>query len=339
MSKTTYSVEEMALQLLGRAPTRTEPIARSGNNRVFRVDFADQTVLMKQYPRSSSDVRDRQGTETTALSFLTRHGIARVPRVLAADTQSGWSALSWIEGTRIGAATQADLMQLVEFAGILKDLSRKHDAAALPTASEACLSLVDLVCQVDMRLSRLAAQTNEQSLRPVLARARELLDTHLGRVISDAGVAGAAAGTMDEIAAGPGFRTLSPSDFGFHNALRQADGQLAFVDFEYFGWDDPVKLAADVHWHPGMALSGNERAGLETAFAALFGDDPQWAHRYRICLPLYGLRWCGIVLNEFLPDRWLRRALAGDADSWESAKQRQLGKALALLDEVADLVV
>ena len=40
-------------------------------------------------------------------------------------------------------------------------------------------------------------------------------------------------------------RALSPSDFGLHNALRGQDGQLRFVDFEYFGWDDPVKLVSD----------------------------------------------------------------------------------------------
>ena len=36
-------------------------------------------------------------------------------------------------------------------------------------------------------------------------------------------------------------RCLSPSDFGFHNALLEATGKLRFVDFEYAGWDDPAK--------------------------------------------------------------------------------------------------
>src|ERR1700680_1391707 len=33
------------------------------------------------------------------------------------------------------------------------------------------------------------------------------------------------------------WRSLVPSDFGFHNSLRRPDGSLAFLDFEYFGWD------------------------------------------------------------------------------------------------------
>jgi hypothetical protein len=57
-------------------------------------------------------------------------------------------------------------------------------------------------------------------------------------------------------------RTLSPSDFGFHNAIRKTDGTLCFIDFEYFGWDDPVKLTADFLHHPGMALSNFAGAGV-----------------------------------------------------------------------------
>ena len=49
-------------------------------------------------------------------------------------------------------------------------------------------------------------------------------------------------------------RTLSPSDFGFHNTLRRPDGELAFLDFEYFGWDDPAKTITDFLLHPGMQL-------------------------------------------------------------------------------------
>ena len=40
-------------------------------------------------------------------------------------------------------------------------------------------------------------------------------------------------------------RTLSPSDFGFHNALKRSDGRIVFLDFEYFGWDDPAKMTAE----------------------------------------------------------------------------------------------
>jgi hypothetical protein len=42
------------------------------------------------------------------------------------------------------------------------------------------------------------------------------------------------------------------------------------------------------------------------------------------------------MLNEFIPDLWRRRILAGNSGSWGEAKTRQLGKArdfLAALPE------
>ena len=37
---------------------------------------------------------------------------------------------------------------------------------------------------------------------------------------------------------------ISPSDFGFHNALRTNTGPV-FFDFEFSGWDDPAKTIID----------------------------------------------------------------------------------------------
>ena len=58
------------------------------------------------------------------------------------------------------------------------------------------------------------------------------------------------------------YRTLSPSDFGFHNALRTPAGTMVFLDFEYFGWDDPAKTGFGF-----FVASGDEHNGrLEEIF-------------------------------------------------------------------------
>src|SRR5208282_1028404 len=68
-------------------------------------------------------------------------------------------------------------------------------------------------------------------------------------------------------------RTLSPSDFGFHNARRRADRSLIFYDFEYFGWDDPVKPVCDFVLHPGMTISDAQRRGFVSGAAEIYGAD------------------------------------------------------------------
>ena len=134
-------------------------------------------------------------------------------------------------------------------------------------------------------------------------------------------------------------RSLVPSDFGFHNSLRLADGTLVFVDFEYFGWDDPVKLTADILHHPGTPMGPLQRDRFRTAALAIYGEDASFGARLEALYPLFGLRWALILLNEFLPNRWRLRVAAGETESWAHAKTRQLARARALVartEEMAD---
>ena len=47
---------------------------------------------------------------------------------------------------------------------------------------------------------------------------------------------------------------LSPSDFGFHNALVDERAGLTFLDFEYAGRDDPAKLVSDFFCQPEIPV-------------------------------------------------------------------------------------
>jgi hypothetical protein len=121
----------------------------------------------------------------------------------------------------------------------------------------------------------------------------------------------------------PDRRALSPSDFGFHNAIRRPDGALAFVDFEYFGWDDPAKTVVDFLLHPGMTISQPLKQRFADRFVDAFAFVPELAARARLVYPMFGLKWCVILLNDFLPDR------ATTAASGDRAAQLQKADALA----------
>ena len=121
-------------------------------------------------------------------------------------------------------------------------------------------------------------------------------------------------------------QTLSPSDFGFHNAIRRPGGTLAFVDFEYFGWDDPAKTIVDFLLHPGMAIPEPFKHQFAAGMLAAFGDVPGIGARSRIVYPLFGLKWCLIVLNDFLPER--------RAASTEETRASQFAKAVAMAQQI-----
>jgi len=88
-----------------------------------------------------------------------------------------------------------------------------------------------------------------------------------------------------------------------------------------------VKLTADFLLHPGMRLDDGLRRQFTTEAMRIYGSDPTFGARLGLLYPLFSLRWCTILLNEFLPERWANRVTAGEAADWPSAKQRQLDRA------------
>jgi hypothetical protein len=297
-----------------------EPITRGRNNRLYKVTSNGRVFALKSYPAPDDDPRDRIGAEFCGLSFLKEMGERAVPAPVAIDRSLNVALYEWIDGHAIDSVSAGDLDRILALASRLFDYRRAPAAAKLPLASEACLSAAELVRQVTHREERLAAvAAGDPRLAGILQRLRAFRARATARL---------GAGIQTELAVE--YRTLSPSDFGFHNALRRADGDIVFVDFEYFGWDDPVKLTADIMLHPGMRLDAGQRRHIQRGALAIFAEDPDFAARLGRLLPIYLVRWCLIILNEFLPERWARRVLAGDSDC-EAVRTRQLEKADALV--------
>ena len=63
----------------------------------------------------------------------------------------------------------------------------------------------------------------------------------------------------------------------------------------------------------------------------LYGEDRSSRARLEAYLPLFGLRWVLILLNEFMPERWRAACWPGATESWSEAKARQLVSAREFL--------
>ena len=132
-----------------------------------------------------------------------------------------------------------------------------------------------------------------------------------------------------------GERTFSPSDFGFHNAIRRRNGQLVFLDFEHCGWDDPAKMVSDFLLHPAMDLTDSLKRHFVGTTLASFDACGGLARRLETVYPLFGLKWCLIMLNEFLPDHLMRRGFASaDTIGIAELQNEHLAKAGRMLQRV-----
>ena len=249
--------------LLG-APAEIEHLVGGGrNSRIYHVRSGSKEFALKQYPSRADDPRDRLSTEVGALTLMERYRIDTVPACRRRGPRTRLCAAE-LDRRRCPSPKlpDADIDAAAHFLAAIHALRTTPWAEEQPAAAEACLSGAEIERQIAARLARLRALSGEGALAsflqndfvPVLERE----SVNAKATIQAAGLDFAADLPQE-------WRSLVPSDFGFHNSLRRKDGSLAFVDFEYFGWDDPVKLSADILLHPGRTLAAPQRRRFRRA--------------------------------------------------------------------------
>lgn len=306
------------------------------NSRVHMVETASHRLAVKEYFTSPGDCRDRRKTEFDALNVLAGLGDRFVPLILMTREDPGITVLTYMDGEVIteDEMTPDDEQRFIDFARGLIRISKDGDNASLPPASEAFFTLGEIIANIELRLDRLEA-------RPVnLPMAAELTDfltrsfrPALSRLSNRAVSYYETVGLTVDSELAPEHRVLSPSDFGLHNCLRTEHG-LVFLDFEYFGWDDPVKMISDYLLHPAQGRAGAKRERIAGRMLDLFAGQPAIRERAEALFPLFGLKWCMILLNEFLTAENARRVFSGADDDHETVLKRQLGLADSMLQQV-----
>ena len=106
----------------------------------------------------------------------------------------------------------------------------------------------------------------------------------------------------------------------------EKNGKLRFIDFEYAGWDDPAKLVCDFFCQLAIPVPLRylpmfiEQISINAKIPDLM------AKRVEILLPVYRVKWCCIILNDFLDVHSKRRHFASNKTSIQR-KPKQLEKA------------
>ncbi len=306
------------------------------NNRVFRVDTADRRFLLKSYFAHPNDPRDRLATEFAFCQFAWRHGLRNIPEPIASSRAANMAIYGYIDGRRLTAAEIDDshVTAALEFYKLLNRHAAAVDAAQLPAASEACFSIREHLDCVSRRVAALS------QIDVTTAAGREAHDLAARRLVpawndvsnEARSIVKAERLTLDEKLRRDQ-RCLSPSDFGFHNALVDESGSVFFIDFEYAGWDDPAKLICDFFCQVELPVGHEFLPRFTDAVASTCSDPHALRCRVRMLLPVYQLKWCCILLNEFLPPGGARRRFG--ANEADDARQReQLIKVRAALSVV-----
>jgi hypothetical protein len=300
------------------------------NSRISIVEAGGRRLVAKHYFRDSPSARDRLGAEWAFLDYAAGLVPRCVPGTIVADRDASIAVYEYLDGHKLNAGDVRPnhIAAAVDFFLGLNGANRNAEAAGLPMGAEACFSIGDHLALVDGRIARLAAIPNDGS--PLAAEVVEFIAAlgkvwHEKKAQLDREVARLGWGVAESLPAEQ--RCVSPSDFGFHNAIVRPSGAVAFIDFEYAGWDDPAKMAADFFCQPAVPVP-LEAFGDFVDKAMRFAAYPAALRQRAILfLPVLRVKWCCIMLNEFLPDAVRRRQYADPDRDDDSRKRLQLDKA------------
>lgn len=309
------------------ADLQFRPLGVGGNNRVFLVESEAGRCVAKWY-FNEAGTRDRMRCEYEFLTRVWHGGIRNVPRPIARDARHHLALYEFLPGRRI-AAQDIDrglVEQAARFYASLNAAALRTAAKDLENASDACFTVEDHIRSVDRRIQRLSAidplSAIDHSAASFVKELAEAWNAIKAALI--ASIRYAQRPLCDD------WCSISPSDFGFHNAILRDSGELCFVDFEYAGWDDPAKLTGDFFSHPEIPVPAAHLEHFMTAAFEPFSARAELVARVTRLMAVSKIRWCCIMLNDFLPEVAGRRQFADPAAAMEARKERQLSKVRTL---------
>jgi len=308
------------------------------NSKIYCVHTRQGKFCLKSYFQHEMDKRPRMENEFLFSTFAWNAGIGSIPQPIYKNEQLKLAIYDYIDGIKITSKnlTPEIIDQAGKFIIDLNQHKNNDEAQKIPFASEACLSLQDHLSCVEKRLDRLnSIVINDNVDEKALTFIKNKLKPEWEKIKKQVEKEIVRNGWKMEEVLPPTERCLSPSDFGFHNALQKDDGTIYFLDFEYAGWDDPVKLICDFFCQPQIPVPIDYFDHFSEKVSSLVAKPEKVKLRAKILLPVHKIKWCCIMLNEFLEEVRQRRCFSIEINDYEEYKAKQLQKSEKYLQDIS----
>lgn len=288
--------------------THVEKLTGGKNNQVFLIHTDQEKFVVKKYFPGG---HDRQHHEARFLEYCAHSNISTVPRLLFEDKKAHISLLSYIDGISpsIDTITHSHITQACQF---IIDLQRHIHTNYLPTAIDSCFTTEDIISGIHNRLLRLERTPNTNEVENTMHKFVQYLQKKHEQTIDHMH-------KIDKSIHRRFTTVVSPSDFGFHNALLQ-ETSMHFLDFEYAGMDSIEKLLGDFFSQPRIPIHIDHLSFFCEQLQNV--SIPLSTEQMQAILPLFKIKWCTILLNEFTTESQ-RRDFALSTDPYRKASQLQ----------------
>ena len=279
-----------------------EKLDHKGNNQLFKIAFSDKKYILKRYSKLHRDNWERGKTEFKAITYMWDKGFREIPKPLDFDEKGNIAIYSYEQGQTLDAsrARKKDILKAVRFLIKLNGVET-DDKKKFSPASAACLNLVGYVDIIDRRLETMSDYEPKDFIgeeakfflvNQVYPKVEELKSIFFKKTTS-----------MDiESELSLEEQVLSPGDFGFHNILIDQE-DCKFIDFEYFGRDDPARqVLGFIHHDKSSKISDELKDYFLDSYKNGRNLSRNFEKRIEIVSPLVEMAWILIYLNVLSKD-------------------------------------
>lgn len=311
-------------------------IVGGGNNRLYKAVTQDhRAYLVKEY---FPDDRQRLQREYGALRFLHDSGFSEVPTPYFVDEAENYAIYSFEKGKISDAKsfTESEIDKIVLFLNKLQRI--KPDDMIEDRFSDALFASRSLDEYSDTVLFKFGRFEESLNSGQIHLKVAQLAQTYrLGEIIR---------GTMRKLRSNPitnkmftpikdSEMRLSPVDFGPHNMIVRGDRELRFIDFEYFGWDDPIKIVANFMLHEGSKdIPPEQKLHFLDKFKKQSSLPPHIIERVDVAITLAALDWISILLWGVTPNRISSKKFLDPGINIENYLDQQIHKIVVRIEEI-----
>jgi hypothetical protein len=336
MTSISPKIKELSIDLLDKAGISgdvdsIDTIHQGGNNQIFRVKKNSQYFIVKKYFQHHDDLRNRLEAEFSFLEFAYEKIPRFVPKPYVKNIEESIALYEYIDGVKITNEREVETVNLKQAFNFISALNKDGIySKKILNASEACFSIGEHLNLIENRINELSKCTERDSeFKRIINRVAEKWGVKRREVYINC-----QSHNIDvEKKLEQDEKIISPSDFGFHNAIIRGHA-VKFIDFEYSGWDDPAKLVGDFFGQVEIPVH-NRHLGDFTRLAFRGKNFTEKnIIRSKILLDAYKVKWCCIVLNIFLEKNLLRRLFANPNLDVDQQKKIQLKKASKILESL-----
>lgn len=277
------------------------------NNKVFKVHIKNNKYVLKFFSSKSYSYKPRMKREINFLKLANSLNIDNVPLLISYSFKENYIFISYLEGCQLSLISKNDLRSISNFIHIINKNKKRYVIKAI----DCCNSLKDHINLINKKYRFFIKKANlnkdvSHFLKYKFLPKKNLIIQNIKNNIIKKKLY--KRNTQKE-------KIISPSDLSLLN-LKKNKKKLYYFDFEYAGLDDPLKLICDIICNPSNKFS-NKNLFSETILNN-FGLIKKHHNLLDLFIPLHKLKWCLIILNEFIDEKNETRKFANYYESKKS---------------------